>query len=128
MEFSSTLHSPQKAALSDAKSLRGIFYMVIKDDIKNCRLAELIGKKPLNRTNVCEFSLPKHVSAVEKEFVYNKELSVSANVTEFINLLMPTGDQIRDLAKFTESQGKCQECGIHRQGRITAPIFYRVCT
>ena len=83
--------------------------MAIKDDIKNSRLAELIEKKPLNCTNAQEFNLPKPVSAMQEEFVYNDELSVSANVTEFINLLMPTDDQIRDLAKFTESQAKCQE-------------------
>ena len=41
---------------------------------------------------------------------------------------MLTYDQIRDLAKFIESQAKCQEWGIHRLGRITASIFHRVCT
>ena len=128
MEFSTTLHSPQKAALSDAKNLRQTFYMAIKDDIKNSRLTELIEKKPLNCTNSREFNLPKPVSAVQKELVYNDELSVSANVTEFINLLMPIDDQIRDFVKFTESQAKCQEWDIHRQGRITASIFHCVCT
>ena len=90
--------------------------MVIKDNIKNSCLAELIEKKPLNHTNVHGFNLPKPASAAQKEFVYNDELSVPTNVMEFINLLMPTDDQIRDLAKFTESQTKCQEWGIHRQG------------
>ena len=104
------------------------FYVAIKDDIKNSRLAELIEMKPLNRANAREFNLPKPISAVLKEFVCNDELSVSANVTEFINLLMPTDDQIRGPAKFTESQAKCQEWGIHRLGRITASIFHRVCT
>ena len=75
----------------------------MKDNIKNSRLSELIEKKPLNRINAREFNLPKPVSAVQKEFVYNDELSISAIVTEFINLLMPTDDQIRNLAKFTES-------------------------
>ena len=89
MEFSTTLHVPQKTALTDAKDLREKYYMAIKDDIKNSRLAELTEKKPFNRTNPREFNLPKPVSAVQKEFVYNDELSVSANVMEFINLLMP---------------------------------------
>ena len=75
----------------------------MKDNIKNSRLSELIEKKPLNHINAREFNLPKPVSAVQKEFVYNDELSISAIVTEFINLLMPTDDQIRNLAKFTES-------------------------
>ena len=128
MKFSTTLHSPQNAAVSDAKNLWGKFYMAIKDDIKSSRLGELIEKKPLSRTNAHEFNLPKSVSAVQKEFVYNNKFSISANVTEFINLLMQTDDQIRDLAKFTESQAKCQEWDIHRQGRITASVFHRVCT
>ena len=67
--------------------------MDIKDDIKNSRLAEPIEKKLLNRTNAREFNLPKLVPAVQKELIYNHELSVSANATEFINLLMPTDDQ-----------------------------------
>ena len=50
------------------------------------------------------FNLPKLVSAAQKEFVYSDELNVSANITELINLLMPTDDQIRDIAKFTESK------------------------
>ena len=103
----------EKAALSDVKNLLEKFYMAIKVNIKNSHLAELIEKKPLNRTNAREFNLPKPVSALQREFVYNNELSVFTNVMEFINLLMPTDDQIRDLAKFTESQVKCQECGIH---------------
>ena len=85
MKFSTTLHWLQKAALSDAKNLRDKFYIDIKYDIKNSRLAELIEKKPLNCTNAREFNLPKHVSAVQKECVYNGELSVSTNVTEFIS-------------------------------------------
>ena len=97
MEFSTSLHSPQKAALNDAKKLREKFYMAIKDNIKNSRLAELIEKKPLNRTNAREFNLPKHVSAVQKEFVYNDELSVSACVTEFINLETLQNSQNRKL-------------------------------
>ena len=55
------------------------------------------------------FNLPKPVCAAQGEFVYNDELSVSANVTEFTDLLMPTNYQTRDLAKFTESQAKFQE-------------------
>ena len=72
-------------------------------------MAELIEKKPLSCTNALEFNLPKPVAAVQKEFIYNDELSVSANFMEFINILMPSDDKIRDLAKFTESQAKCQE-------------------
>ena len=83
-------------------------------------MAELIEKNPLTRTNAHEFDLHKPVSVVQKEFVYNDELSISTNVTEFFNLLMPTDDKTRDLAKFTESQARCQEWGIYRQGRITA--------
>ena len=98
--------------------------MAIKDDIKKNRLAELIEKKPLNCTNVRKFNLPKPVSAVQQEFVYNHELSVSANVTGFINLLLPTDDQIRDLTKFTQSQAKCQEWCINRQGKITMRQFF----
>ena len=48
MKFSTTLHWLQKAALSDAKNLWDKFYIDIKYDIKNSRLAELIEKKPLN--------------------------------------------------------------------------------
>ena len=85
---------------------------------------ELIEKKPLNCTNARRFNLPKPVSEVQQEFVYNHELSVSANVTEFTNLLMPTDDQTRDLAKFTQSQAKCQEWCINRQGKITMRQFF----
>ena len=95
--------------------------MAIKDDIKKNRLAELIEKKPLNCTNVRKFNLPKPVSAVQQEFVYNHELSVSANVTGFINLLMPTD------AKFTQSQAKCQEWCINRQGKINMRQFFIPC-
>lgn len=56
MKFSTTLHWLQKAALSDAKNLRDKFYIDIKYDIKNSRLAELIEKKPLNCTNAREFN------------------------------------------------------------------------
>ena len=45
--------------MSDAKNLREKIYMVIKDDIKNSRLAELIEKKPLNRNNARELNSPK---------------------------------------------------------------------
>ena len=82
-------------------------------------MGELIEKKPFKCTNAQVFNLPKPVCAAQGEFVYNDELSVSANVTEFTDLLMPTNYQIRDLAKFTESQAKFQEWGIYRQGRIT---------
>ena len=83
--------------------------MAIKDNIKNCCQAELIEKKPLDYIYACEFNLPKPISAVLKEFVNNDELNISANVTEFISLFMPTSDQIRDLTKFTEKQAKCHE-------------------
>ena len=53
--------------------------MTIKDGIKNSRLAEMIEKNPLNHTNAREFYLPKPVSAVEKELIYNNELSFSAD-------------------------------------------------
>ena len=56
MEFSTTLHLPQKAALSNANNLLENFYMDIKDEINNSRLAELIEKTPLNRTNVHDFN------------------------------------------------------------------------
>ena len=69
----------------------------------------MIEKKPLDGTSACEFNLPKPISAMLKEFVNNGELNISANVTEFINLFMPTSDQIRDLTKFTEKQAKCHE-------------------
>ena len=132
MEFSTALHSSHKAALSDAKNRREKFCMVNKENIKNSLnqlIAKLIEKKPLNGTNARDFNLHKSVSLVQKEFVYNDELSVFANVTKFINLVMPTtDDQIRDLAKFTESQAKCQQWGIHRHGRTTASIFHRLCT
>ena len=123
MEFSTTLHSPQEAALSDAKNLREKFYVAIKDDIRSSHLSELMEKKALNRTNACEFNLPKPISAVQKEFVYNDELSVSANVTEFINLLIPTDDQIRDLEQFTESKSKCQEWGVIDRVELLRQFF-----
>ena len=41
---------------------------------------------------------------------------------------MPTDDQIRELAKFTELQAKCQQWGIHRLGRTTASILHLLCT
>ena len=66
--------------------------MTIKDGVKNSSLAEMIEKTPLNRTDAREFILPKPVSAVEKELIYNNELSLSADIMEFINLLMPTDD------------------------------------
>lgn len=88
----------------------------------------MIEKKPLDYIYACEFNLPKPISAVLKEFVNNDELNISANVTEFINLLMAKDDQIRELAKFAESQAKCQEWDIHRLGRITVSIFHCVRT
>lgn len=66
--------------------------MTIKDGVKNSSLAEMIEKTPLNRTDALEFNLPKPVSVVEKELIYNNELSLSADIMEFINLLMPTDD------------------------------------
>ena len=87
--------------------------MVIKGNIKNNGLAKLTQKKPLNCTTVREFNLPKPVSALQEKLVYNNKLSVLKNVKEFINLLIQTNDQPKDLQIFTESQVKREERGIH---------------
>ena len=58
MEIFTSLHSPQKAPLSNVKNLREKFYIAIKDRIKNSRLGNLIEKKPFKCTNAQVFNLP----------------------------------------------------------------------
>ena len=60
---------------------------------------------------------------MQKEFNYNDELSISANVTEFINLLMPKDDQIRGL-----QNSQNHKLNVHQLGRVTASIFHHKCT
>ena len=128
LDFSPTLIEQQMSSLKDENAMRNRVYSAIKGDIKTSCFAEVMEGKRLSAKEQPVYEVPDNILKVADNFIYNNNLSIEQNVTNFTNKINVTCKQINDLKEATSSQGLSEQWQIQRKGRRTASNFRKVYT